>query len=450
MFAPGMDVERLASLRLREGGVVADASATATPPNAVRAFGVDDGVSPLTSGDVGGGGGGKNKRGERGGASLHRNATTTTTTTTTPASSFWHKRGLHVSPVSVLMIPALNLNAAGGDERDGGVGDGARPPFGGGSASFREQRNTKKSRGGARSSLARGDDVDDDDDANEPHAMDVDRASGASTPMTPMEPNAFAAALPSFGTGGGTGFGMMTSRNASYTPPPAPRPSRVIAANCDDAGPSTSSAGASSFERHASFLCGGEDSNHAPADVSPAFGVGGGRTPPTPTRPKARAKLTRWDSLDETKLLVSTNLARTSSVRLGSEVGGGTGGGGDGGGKNGGIGGVTRLDVRGGDGGGDDFSIFLTTTTTGSGELSSSPHEFLFADHFHFEKRIGRSKTSEAWLVRSKQSDQRYCVKKITAPFNGASERTRYAHEVEARSIHWSPYDRVGVVNAVS
>jgi hypothetical protein len=41
-------------------------------------------------------------------------------------------------------------------------------------------------------------------------------------------------------------------------------------------------------------------------------------------------------------------------------------------------------------------------------------------------------------------------VKKITAPFNGASERTRYAHEVEARSIHWSPYDRVGVVNAVS
>ena len=74
----------------------------------------------------------------------------------------------------------------------------------------------------------------------------------------------------------------------------------------------------------------------------------------------------------------------------------------------------------------------------------------VFADHFHFEKRIGRSKTSEAWLVRSKQSDQRYCVKKITAPFNGASERTRYAHEVEARSIHWSPYDRVGVVNAVS
>lgn len=78
------------------------------------------------------------------------------------------------------------------------------------------------------------------------------------------------------------------------------------------------------------------------------------------------------------------------------------------------------------------FRFFLTTTTTGSGELSSSPHEFLFADHFHFEKRIGRSKTSEAWLVRSKQSDQRYCVKKITAPFNGASKRTRYAHEVEA------------------
>jgi membrane-associated tyrosine/threonine-specific cdc2-inhibitory kinase len=134
--------------------------------------------------------------------------------------------------------------------------------------------------------------------------------------------------------------------------------------------------------------------------------------------------LTRWDSLDETKLLVSTNLARTGSVRLESLDGGVTGGDGEKNG-NGGIRGVT-LDS------GSHGALNELTTMTGSGELSSSPHEFLFADHFHFEKRIGRSKTSEAWLVRSKQSDQRYCVKKITAPFNGASERTRYAHEVEA------------------
>jgi hypothetical protein len=49
--------------------------------------------------------------------------------------------------------------------------------------------------------------------------------------------------------------------------------------------------------------------------------------------------------------------------------------------------------------------------------------------HFDFLQPIGRSPTSEVWLVKSKASDIRYCVKKILAKFNNQSERTRYIHE---------------------
>jgi membrane-associated tyrosine/threonine-specific cdc2-inhibitory kinase len=113
-----------------------------------------------------------------------------------------------------------------------------------------------------------------------------------------------------------------------------------------------------------------------------AGGVGGGRgfanLPPTPARPQVRSKLARLDSLNDTRLLVSTHLARCSSGTM------------------------------------------------------TSPVEFQFQDHFDFIKQIGRSPTSEVWLVKSKASDTRYCVKKIIAKFNNLAERTRYIHEVEA------------------
>jgi hypothetical protein len=53
-------------------------------------------------------------------------------------------------------------------------------------------------------------------------------------------------------------------------------------------------------------------------------------------------------------------------------------------------------------------------------------------DHFDFIKQIGRSPTSEVWLVKSKSSTTHYCVKKVIAKFNNQAERTRYIHEVRS------------------
>ena len=55
-----------------------------------------------------------------------------------------------------------------------------------------------------------------------------------------------------------------------------------------------------------------------------------------------------------------------------------------------------------------------------------------FHDHFFFLRPIGRGGASEAWLVKSKLSGERYCVKQIVAQFRTQSERDRCLHEVEA------------------
>ena len=103
--------------------------------------------------------------------------------------------------------------------------------------------------------------------------------------------------------------------------------------------------------------------------------------PPTPARPQVRHNLERVGSLRDTKLLVSTHLARCSSGQM------------------------------------------------------TSPVDFQFEYHFHFIKQIGRSATAEIWLVKSKHSETLYCVKKILAKFKNQAERTRCQHEVEAMTF---------------
>ena len=157
------------------------------------------------------------------------------------------------------------------------------------------------------------------------------------------------------------------------------------------------------------------------------------RLPHTPPRPvKARSDggsrassnaappLARFDSLRETKVLVSTSaLARCGSGKIrpvpnvyvpGSSAALGAG--------------VFGHDdtSRGSQGAGSSLPS----------SRADSPVEFRFHDHFDFQRLIGRSPTSEAWLVRSKQSDKPYCVKKVTAKFRTPGERSRYIHEVEA------------------
>ena len=106
--------------------------------------------------------------------------------------------------------------------------------------------------------------------------------------------------------------------------------------------------------------------------------------PAAPGKSSSARRLRRMGSLAETKLLAQAGLARTSSINLGR-----------------------------GASGGEDAS-------------------FRFHDHFFFLRPIGRGGASEAWLVKSKLSGERYCVKQIVAQFRTQSERDRCLHEVEA------------------
>ena len=158
------------------------------------------------------------------------------------------------------------------------------------------------------------------------------------------------------------------------------------------------------------------------------------RLPHTPPRPvKARSDggsraaaappLARFDSLRETKVLVSTSaLARCGSGKIrpapnvyvpGSSAAASAG-----------IFGHDDTSRGSADGRGAGSSL--------PSSRADSPVEFRFHDHFDFQRLIGRSPTSEAWLVRSKQSNKPYCVKKVTAKFRTPGERSRYIHEVES------------------
>ena len=70
-----------------------------------------------------------------------------------------------------------------------------------------------------------------------------------------------------------------------------------------------------------------------------------------------------------------------------------------------------------------------TTTTDGA---SRDDESFAFHDHFEFRGLLGKTPTSEAWLVRSKVSGARYCVKRVTEAFRSGAQRARCLHEVQA------------------
>jgi membrane-associated tyrosine/threonine-specific cdc2-inhibitory kinase len=70
-----------------------------------------------------------------------------------------------------------------------------------------------------------------------------------------------------------------------------------------------------------------------------------------------------------------------------------------------------------------------------SSEPSSEPSSstsFTFHDHFEFKSLLGKTATSEAWLVRSKVSGVKYCVKRVTEAFRTTSQRETCLQEVRA------------------
>ena len=70
--------------------------------------------------------------------------------------------------------------------------------------------------------------------------------------------------------------------------------------------------------------------------------------------------------------------------------------------------------------------------TTATGCASRDDESFAFHDHFEFRGLLGKTPTSEAWLVRSKVSGARYCVKRVTEAFRSGAQRARCLHEVQA------------------
>lgn len=78
---------------------------------------------------------------------------------------------------------------------------------------------------------------------------------------------------------------------------------------------------------------------------------------------------------------------------------------------------------------------FERTSRPAIGSAEASPSKaraFAFHDHFEFRGLLGKTSTSEAWLVRSKVSGARYCVKRVTEAFRSGAQRARCLHEVQA------------------
>ena len=119
-------------------------------------------------------------------------------------------------------------------------------------------------------------------------------------------------------------------------------------------------------------------------------------------------KLVRHDSLSQTKLLAQAGLHRSASLKYSETVG-----------EMNDEMRVKDIDV---DGSGVEANERNASTTTES--------TFTFESHFEFLKVLGRTPTSEAWLVKSKVSGVKYCVKRITQAFRNVSEREELLHEV--------------------
>jgi hypothetical protein len=381
---------------------------------------------------------------------------------------------LMTSPVSVLMLPALNLSVettpgfGGGDVSmspgvmNGGE-DGEEPmtPFGAPTTApfgptpgadgvgwtpppVDRSRETRKSTGGTRGKAKSGgfrsimagvDDMDEDDDWDA-HDLGSDDSLRADD-----DEDAAAAAV-------------FTDNADARTPPSRTHLDRFsVDVDARMSSPVPAHTNAHDLNGTAvlsSLFDSGFDSRDAHGGLGSPVPFGGfqsgfqtfdetARLPHTPPRPvktksggvngggNARLahapSLQRFDSLRETKVLVSTSaLARCGSGKVRT---------------------VPNVYVPGSSAAnGTSFSIFGHDDSSrgsmdrgagsGPGSRADSPVEFRFHDHFDFQRQIGRSPTSEAWLVRSKQSNKPYCVKKVTAKFRTPAERSRYIHEVEA------------------
>ena len=78
-----------------------------------------------------------------------------------------------------------------------------------------------------------------------------------------------------------------------------------------------------------------------------------------------------------------------------------------------------------------DTKVLMTTQLQRTRSIIH--HElFCFEDHFEFLDRVGRTPTSEVWLVRHRTYDQLFAIKKSHRPFSSKLERDQHMHEVEA------------------
>ena len=74
----------------------------------------------------------------------------------------------------------------------------------------------------------------------------------------------------------------------------------------------------------------------------------------------------------------------------------------------------------------------LMTTGLNRTQSMRCPALFQFQDQFDFLSRIGLTRTSEVWLVKHRTYQHLYVIKKSQNQFRGRKEREEYLHEVEA------------------
>ena len=363
-----------------------------------------------------------------------------------------------ISPVSVLMVPALDLSVSFEDEAEDdamdvaenerfrGFHESAAAPFAG-SATFGASASFKLRREGERA---------EDDGESRAERLAPSRQPGG--PASWCSPRASpVSAHPSAGFGTPAGVGAQTSVNAfgsfDAVPPTPARPRKLDA--FEDPLEENDAFGDALEDDDAWQLS--DDSDDAPCDdkedaemrdVPPPFSLFDGSREPegegperaggTPLemvarecaddedarrtsrkrnrrRPPARfraprTRLERADSLSQTKLLAQAGLHRSASLRAdyGREVH------------------DRPREAT------DSFPSDRSPAEPSSEPSSSTSSAFTFHDHFEFKSLLGKTATSEAWLVRSKVSGVKYCVKRVTEAFRTTSQRETCLQEVRA------------------
>ena len=363
-----------------------------------------------------------------------------------------------ISPVSVLMVPALDLSVSFEDEAEDdamdvaenerfrGFHESAAAPFAG-SATFGASASFKLRREGERAE----DDGEYRAERLEPSRQPGGPASWCSPRASPVS------AHPSAGFGTPAGVGAQTSVNAfgsfDAVPPTPARPRKLDAfedpfeekdafgdaledddawqlsddsddAQCDDKedaemrdvpppfslfdgscepeGEGPERAGGTPLEMVARECADDEDARRTSRKKNR-------RRPPARFR-APRTRLERADSLSQTKLLAQAGLHRSASLRAdyGREVH------------------DRPREAT------DSFSSDRSPAEPSSEPSSSTSSAFTFHDHFEFKSLLGKTATSEAWLVRSKVSGHKYCVKRVTEAFRTTSQRETCLQEVRA------------------